>query len=202
VSCIANAEEFLNRSRIARHSTDNRAAFTQAQIEWCAEQGLLKLTVACEAFLEQALGAYVIGETAPGGFRPVRKRKLKMPHKQALQIFRGDLKFVGWISPGKVMERAESWLRDGEPFAGALAPVSQVLGYVRLMRNSIAHESESATEEFLDRTRNLYGALPRPVSPGHQLLQPCPASLPGLVGADLFSAIVATYRSLSTTVVP
>jgi hypothetical protein len=201
-TCITSAEQFLNRCRTARHSTASRAAFRQLELEWCAEHALLKITVASEAFLEQALGAYVIGERAPGGFRAARKRKLHVPHSHALQIFRGDRKFVGWNAPGLVIQRAEFWLRDGEPFTTALAPVSQVLGYVRLMRNAIAHESESATDEFLIRTRQLYGALPRSVSPGHQLLEPCPAALPGLAGADLFTGIALMYRSLATTVVP
>src|SRR5437016_10422147 len=148
VSCITDAEDLLNRSRTARHPSQSRPAFTRYQLECCAECALLKLTVASEAFLEQSLGAYVIGERSPSGFRPARKRKLDMPHSHALEIFRGDREFVGWNAPGRVIQRAESWLRNGEPFTAALAPISQALGYVKLMRNAIAHESESATDHF------------------------------------------------------
>lgn len=80
--------------------------------------------------------------------------------------------------------------------------MSLLLGYVRLMRNSIAHESESANEVFLDRTLALYGPLPHAVTSGRQLCQPCLAGLPGLVGSDLISAIIATYRILAASVVP
>ncbi len=199
---IDNAEDFLNRSRTARHSTANRIAYTTMQLEWVAEHTLLKMTVACELFLERSMGAYVIGERAPSGFRAARTRRLNVPLSEAIRIFRGDRDFVGWISPGLVIQRAEAWLRNGEPFSSALAPMSLLLGYVRLMRNSIVHESESANELFLNRTLALYGPLPGFVTPGRQLCQPCPAGLPGLIGPDLISAIIATYRALAASVVP
>jgi hypothetical protein len=40
------------------------------------------------------------------------------------------------------------------------------------------------------------------VTPGRQLRQPCPAGLPRLVGPDLISGIIATYRVLAASVVP
>lgn len=199
---IDDAADFFSRANSARHQSIERKAFTTAQREWCAEHTLLKLTVGAECFLEQALGAYVIGERAPSGYRPRRIRRINASLPEALRIFRGDRDFVGWITPGQVIKRAEGWLRNGEPFSSALSPVSQVLGYVRLMRNSIAHESESAQDQFLDRTRALYGALAPNTSPGGQLLQPPPAALGALVGRNLLTGITEVYRAVSSAVVP
>jgi hypothetical protein len=119
-----------------------------------------------------------------------------------LNVFRGDQNFVGWNDPAIIITRAEQWLRRGEPFQTTLAAGSQLLSYLRTMRNAIAHSSDSAIEKYEKATRRLYGAVPGRLCPGTQLTEAPPAAIPGLVGATLFDAAVAVYRLIALRIVP
>lgn len=196
------AEEFVNRSAAARHPHANRPALRSAHIEWANEAALLKVIVASEQFLETTLGLYAIGERAASGYRPRVKRRVVLSLPAMLHVFRGDQDFVGWNDPAAVIRRAEAWLRNGEPFQTSLSASSQLLSYLRQMRNVIAHESNSANEKYERATRRLYGALPRRSSPGLRLMDLPPASIPYLTGSSLFQASIGTYRLLAAGIVP
>lgn len=196
------AEQFVLRSVSARHPQANRPALLTAHVEWAHEAALLKVVVASERFLETALGLYAIGERTRSGYRPRVRRRVDLSLPAMLYVFRGDQDFVGWNDPAAVIRRAEAWLRNGDPFQTPLAAASQLLTYLRQMRNAIAHESDSATEKYERATRRLYGALPRRTAPGAQLTRPPPASIPYLAGASLFEASIATYRLLAKGIVP
>jgi hypothetical protein len=61
------------------------------------------------------------------------------------------------------------FLRDGEPYAQALANVSSDLADMVKIRNRIAHRSERATAEFLELVRRKLGHVPQGMSPGRFL---------------------------------
>jgi hypothetical protein len=199
---IAQAEEFARRCRAARHASANRGALIASQVEWTYETSVIKVVVASERFFEWTLGLYVLGDRSSGGYRPRRRREVRSSLPAVLEVFRGDQNFVGWNSPSVVITRAERWLRDGEPYRSTLSSASQVLAYLRQMRNAIAHESDSAVGKYEDATRRLYGALPRRVAPGAQLLQPPPPGIPYLAGVNLFEAAMVVYRAVARGVAP
>jgi len=199
---ILEAEEFLGRSKGARHATANRRALTISQIEWAAETSILKMVVASESFFEITMALYALGSRSPGGFRPRRLQTLTMTVPGICEVFKGDQEFVGWNSPSVVITRAERWFRRGEPFQSTLSGASRLLGYLRKMRNAIVHQSDKSVEIYVKATRDLYGALPRRVSPGTQLLAPPPAAITYLVGATLFEATVNSYRSVARGLAP
>lgn len=199
---VAEAEDFVGRGLVAARGNSKTLAFTGSQRHWIAEHGLLKLTVAWDSFAEMSLGCYVTGERAPSGYRARRLRIIRTSVSEAIRTFRGDKEFIDWISPSVVIKRAEAWLVDGEPFTTGLAGASQLLGYIKLMRNAIAHESESATEKFRQRSRGIYGSLTGRITPGTQLLSPCPAVFKPATPATLLEHTVATYRALASAIVP
>jgi hypothetical protein len=105
------------------------------------------------------------------------------------EMMRGDQAFVGWNDISLMVDRAEKWLKNGEPFKTSLNSSKNLFDYVKQIRNVIAHESDSAYEKFLNSTRRIYGSVPRGCTPGMQLLMPPPSSMPGLTGASLLEAI-------------
>jgi hypothetical protein len=199
---ILDAEEFLRRSQSAKHATANRPALTTSQIEWAAETALLKIVVASEQFFETTLALYALGNRSPNGYRPRRLRRLNTTVVGMCEIFKGDQNFVGWIDPSTVVRRAERWFRRGDPFQSPLSGASRLLAYLKKMRNAIAHESDTAQDTYIKETRSLFGALPRRVSPGAQLLAAPPTSIAYLVGANLFEASVNSYRTVAARIVP
>lgn len=201
-SRIEIAEEFALRCRNARHPTATRCALTNRQIEWAAEMALLKLVLGSERFFELTLALYVLGDRAPSGFRPRRNRKLDLSLAATTEVFRGDQDFVGWNDPSIIIQRAERWLKGGEPYRTTLSAASQLLGYLKQMRNVVAHESDSANEKYRKATRRLYGALPRRLCPGKQLISPPPPAIPYLIGVDLLDAAIASYRVVGRQIVP
>src|SRR5262249_53224396 len=151
LNSVAEAEVFLQRARAARRPGSKQSALSAAEVRWAYEIAFLKVAIAWEVYLEYALGCYAVGERSPSGYRARRKTKLKASVLGALRIFRGDREFVGWLSPSAVIERATRWLDAGGPFEAPMTAASAALGYLRLLRNAIAHESEAAQEKFLER---------------------------------------------------
>jgi hypothetical protein len=199
---ILEAEEFVRRCRSARTATTVRPAFTGHQREWAVEAAVLQVVIASERFFESTMALYAIGDRSPSGFRPRRRRRLDCTATEVRDIFRGDQNFVGWNDPKTVIDRAERWFRNGDPFQAPLSGASRILGYLKSMRNEIAHKSDTSQESYLKATRNIYGALPRRVQPGVQLLAPPPAAIAYLFGANLFEAALNSYRSIAVLIVP
>lgn len=198
---VLEAETFVSRCGAALHHRGYGAALLARQLEWAHELAMLKVIVASEEFFETTMGLYVIGERTSRGYRPRRRRQVRSSLPEVLKVFRGDRDYVGWGHPADVIQRAEQWLRNGDPYQTTLSAASQLLVYLKTMRNCIAHESDSAFDKYKNATRKLYGALPRNVSPGAQLILPPPAAIPGLVGASLFDASLGVYRLVAQQIV-
>ena len=199
---ILEAEEFVRRSRTARHATASRGALTTSQTEWALEMSALKLVVASERFFETTMALYVLGSRSPGRYRPHRLRRISGTVVEVCGIFTGDQEFIGWNDPSVMIRRAERWFRNGEPFQTTLSGASRILAYLKKMRNAIAHQSRTSQEAYVKETRKLYGALPRWVLPGAQLQALPPRSIPYLTGASLFESAVDAYRSIAEALFP
>ena len=163
---------------------------------------MLKLIIASEQFFETTLGLFTLGHRTPRGYRPRRLRFLNCSLPAALDVFRGDQDFVGWNSPSVIIDRAARWLRNAEPYQTPLSSASQLLSYLKKMRNAMAHDSDDAREKYAEATRRLYGSLPKRVYPGAQLLQPPPPGIGYLTGQNLFDATLRTYRLIAQQIVP
>lgn len=192
----------VHRCNAAICHTAQRPALTLAQKRWIYELAMLKSFVALEVFLEVSFGLYVIGEKVPGHPKPQRITKVQGSLPRALQVLRGDKDFVGWNSPSVVTERAERWFRSGEPFRTALTAGAQMLSYIRSARNCVAHNSESAEDDFVDRTRKVYGSVPIGLTVGGQLMGAPPASIVVFNKATLLEECQETMRAIASNVVP
>jgi hypothetical protein len=201
---VASAVSFAQRGQNARRPNVAVPAFSREHLEWIHEAALLKIFVAWEAYLENVMGCYALGERAASGYRAPRlpRRRVNTTLPELLQVFRGDQRYVGWADPYKVIARARGWFRDGEPFTTRLGAAAQLLTYLLAVRNAIAHESDTAYERFITETRRLYGTVGRRTTPGGQLLSACPPGIPGLVGATLFHASAQALEAVAVALAP
>jgi hypothetical protein len=201
---LASAVTFALRGQQARRPHTAIAAFTREHREWVHEAALLKILVAWETYVENVMGCYALGERSASGYRAPRlpRRRVNMTLPEMLRVFRGDQRYVGWADPYKVIGRADAWFRSGEPFTTRVGTGAQLLAYLLVLRNAIAHESDTAYDRFLAETRRLYGVVGRSATPGGQLLGPCPPGLPGLAGATFFQASAQTLEAVAITLAP
>jgi hypothetical protein len=201
---VASAVSFAQRGQQARRQHAAVPAFSREHLEWVHEAALLKIFVAWETYLENVMGCYALGERSASGYRAPRlpKRRISMTLPEMLLVFRGDQRYVGWADPYKVIGRAKGWFRDGEPFTTRVGAGAQILTYLLVLRNAIAHESDTAHERFITETRRLYGAVGRSPTPGGQLLGPCPPGIPAFVGATLFQASAQTVGAVALALTP
>jgi hypothetical protein len=201
---VTSALEFAQRGQNARHHAVAQPAFRRQELEWIYEAALMKVFVAWETYMESVMGCYAIGQRAPSGYRAprLRQRRVQMSLSEILRVFRGDQRFVGWSEPGIVIRRARDWFKNGEPFATRVGAAAQTVSYLRILRNAIAHESESAQDTFVSETRRLYGAAVARPTPGGQLLGPCPAAIPGLTGASLLQGAAQVLSATASALAP
>lgn len=139
------------------------------------ELAFLRCFLAWEVFLEDTFYAYLMGRSAPNGSvyqRYMTPRSLD----HAKRVIRGDRPFVTWTIPGAVTDRAEMFLREGEPYATAIGNVSSDLSDMVKIRNRIAHRSDSASSTFLALVRQKLGSVPPGMSPGRFLRGTDPAA--------------------------
>lgn len=160
------------------------------------ELAFLRCFLAWEVFVEETFYQYILGRTAPNG--TIYRRYLtprSMVH--AKQIVRGGRPFVTWTDPGRIIDRAELFLRDGEPYATALGSASSDLADMVKIRNRIAHRSERASDEFLELVRRKLGSVPQGTSPGRFLRGTDTGA-----AANRFDTYLALLQVLSGVIVP
>lgn len=187
-----NFDADLNRSTALTAAV----ALPNFQAALISELAFLRCFLAWEVFLEETFYQYALGRAAPDGSQfPRYLTPTSMDH--AKRVIRGGRAFVTWTDAGRVTERAEMFLRDGEPYATALGNASSDLADMVKIRNRIAHRSERATEEFLELVRRKLGYVPQGMSPGRFLR----GNDPG-VAARRFDAYLAILRVTAAVISP
>ena len=124
------------------------------------ELAFLRAFLAWEAFLERVFILYLSGQRPPRGRAP--HRYAFPPNQIAAKewVVPEGRDYAEWTVAAKVSARAERFFRDGHPFTPVLRSNQHVLDEARLIRNAIAHESESARYKFENVVRTKLGTLP------------------------------------------
>lgn len=161
-----------------RLSRDKWKSITQRDTELIAELAGLRLFIIWEDFLEQTFIRYMCGAKTSSGYSP--KLYVKVPKlEHAKNILLGGRLYIDWENASEVAQRAETYFRNGEPYATVLRAAQIHLDTFRAIRNRIAHSSEFAETQFLKKVEVLYGYVPTKITPGLLLLShPPPAAMP------------------------
>ena len=133
------------------------------------EVGFLKVVIAWEELISTCFLNYMIGEfdlTGAAAVRYVNPRDLE--HAEAM-VLEGK-SYVEWGSTEFVRRIANSFFEDGWLLIDALN--SSTIANVKLIRNRIAHRSNTTENRFRDVVRAMHGTVPVPGwSPGQFLVQ-------------------------------
>lgn len=133
------------------------------------ELAFLRCFLAWEIFLEETFYAYMLNKAAPDG--STFRRYIAPPNiEHARKIIRGQRQFSAWAQGVEVMDRAQLYFENGEPFVTGLATAGSDLADMVVVRNRIAHGSGTAKSKFLDLVRRKHGSVPQGTNAGRFLL--------------------------------
>jgi hypothetical protein len=145
------------------------ARFKNRHFYQIVELGFLKTFLTWESFLEEAFTLYLLGERAPGGYKPICYAKpFNRSHAEDLLV--AEARYCDWTAADKVLERAKRFFKHGKPFVTAIHPHIHLLNNVKTIRNAITHASEEAEEKFRSLVRNELTYYPQGMVPGSFLM--------------------------------
>jgi hypothetical protein len=152
---------------------------------------------AWEAFLEESFILYLLGKQAPRG-KKTRRYGFPPNEDAAYEWVKDGRDYAKW-TPDVVKGRATRLFRDGYPYDAALTAHQNRLFQLKVIRNAIAHNSESARLKFEKLVRDELKALPAGTTVGSFLLTAKPASSPPVSYLEFYFDELAT---VSRKIVP
>jgi len=126
-----------------------------------------------EQFLRNVFLLYCCGRQSSGR-KSVRSYLQPKNIKHAEMLVKSSMPFLDWSSPDVLIERTESYLKDGYPMKIPLSTNIENLRDLKKIRNHIAHMSRESTSDFTRVVRSHYGTRPLNLPrPGEYLLLSC-----------------------------
>ncbi|MGA2914633.1 MAG: hypothetical protein ABSE89_01240 [Sedimentisphaerales bacterium] len=167
---IDKQNQELFTSSLAKKKGSRR--FTKTQMYLLTETVFFAAFRAYEQFLRNVFLLYCCGV-------PSSKRKLVQSHlrpqsiQHAEELVQSSMPFLDWSSPDILLERSETYLKDGYPIKATITMYLEQLRELKKVRNHIAHMSKESLEDFKKVVKTHYATLPlRTPIPGEFLLLP------------------------------
>lgn len=161
---VSNAIKLLNVIEI------NASTLNQPQVDLIFELAFLKIFIAWEQFLEDTFARYVCGASSLSGKKPRRNVTVRYLGR-ALNIIYGNQSYADWTSVDVVIDRANRFFNQGEPYTTPLQSATAELRNMKKIRNHIVHHSKKSREDFNTLLVNTYGFRPQGMSTGRFLRQ-------------------------------
>jgi len=178
--CLSTLKTELNNLRsldsknqtqfAASASKSGKVGITKTQLHLLTEAIFFTAFRAYEQFLRNIFLLYCCG------IQP-RKRKLVRSYlnprsiKHAGVLIQSSMPYLDWSSPDILLERAETYLKDGYPIKKAISTDVDLLRDLKKIRNHIAHMSNESLREFKKVVKKHYSTIPlRIPKPGEFLL--------------------------------
>lgn len=161
---VSNATKLLNKIE------NNPGLLHQPQVDLIFELAFLKIFIAWEQFLEDTFARYVCGASSLSGKKP-KKNVTARYLDRALNIIYGTQSYADWTSVDVVIDRANRFFGQGEPYATPLQSATAELRNMKKIRNHIVHHSKKSREDFNTLLVNTYGFRPQGMSTGRFLRQ-------------------------------
>jgi hypothetical protein len=156
-----------SRPRISRKRSESmmELAFFRAYLAW-------------EAFLEESFVCYLLGMAAPRRSAPKRFTFPPSRREAKAWLVPEGRRYTSWDS-NAVRSRSQRYFRGGKPFHAALSSHQNALDQTKIVRNAIAHQSDSARDKFKNLARSmLQGTVPPGLTIGRFLNTQLPGSVP------------------------
>lgn len=135
-------------SMVYEQDANGNDIFDVAKKDFVISSAFLKMFIYWEAFVEDSLAKYLIGELSTTGDQ-VNRFVQPNNRDHALKILIGSQKYVDWANHEIVSRLAKLYLVDGDPLASNLMSISRELSDLKTVRNAAAHLS-STTRPQLD----------------------------------------------------
>lgn len=142
---------------------------------------------AWEVFVEDSFILYLRGRIPPRGRAP--KRYAFPPDNAAALswVVPEGREYAEWAHAQTVRVRAERFFKAGRPFGPVLTANQTLLDHVRLIRNAIAHKSETARVKFERIVRDEMGTLPPTLTVGGFLSTTKPGTVPPISFLEFYA---------------
>ncbi len=163
----------LDARNQAHYSTATAATvLTKAQMCLLTEAVFFAAFRSYEQFLRNVFLLYCCG-IQPSKRRLVRSFLQPRSLSHAEDLVKSAMPFLDWSSPDVLLERSESYLRDGFPLKTPLTANMELLRDLKKLRNHIAHMSGESLQEYKKVLKAHFGTVPlRIPRPGEYLLLP------------------------------
>lgn len=168
--------------RLERFDSENQKKFSAAtnkagrlskkQIHLLTESIFFAAFRSYEGFVRDVFLLYCLGVRPSGKHRVVSYLQPRN-FSHASQLLQSGMPHLDWTSPDTVLQRAETYLRDGYPFKLPYSTNLEALRDCKRLRNHIAHNSSESMEEYKKAVQRHYKTLPLVIpSPGEFLVLP------------------------------
>lgn len=162
--------ELSNATQLVDTIEQSPGALHQPQVDLIFELAFLKIFIAWEQFLENTFIRYMCGASSLSGEKPRRIVSVRFLD-DALRVIYGNRLYADWTSVDVIINRANSFFDNGEPYATPLQSAAVELTSMKRIRNHIVHHSKKSREDFGKVFANIYGFRPQGMSAGRFLRQ-------------------------------
>ena len=175
--------EFLHElHRLERFDSDNQKKLSEAgykagrlskrQLHLLTESIFFAAFRSYEGFVRDVFLLCCLGVPTGGKHRVVSYLQPRN-FSHASQLLQSAMPHLDWTSPDIVLQRAETYLKDGNPFKLPYSTNLEALRDCKRLRNHIAHNSSESMEEYKKVVQRHYKTLPLVIpSPGEFLVLP------------------------------
>ncbi len=164
---IDKQNQMLFTTSLAKKGARN---LTKTQMYLLTETIFFAAFRAYEQFLRNVFLLYCCGAQASKK-KLVRSYLRPRSIQHAEDLVQSSMRFLDWNSPDTLLERSETYLKDGHPIKASVTTNLDSLRELRKVRNHIAHMSKESLDDFKKVVKTHYATLPLKVPrPGEFLL--------------------------------
>jgi hypothetical protein len=145
-----------------------RPVISQDKIYLIYELSFLRIFLAWEAFCEKTFLLYMLGEQTDTGYSPYRY-VAPTDNTHAYNLVKTKKDFFDFSNHTGVIERAELFFQNGEPYRNILRTKNSELSDIKTIRNAIAHISKDSQDKFINMVTHNLGSFPFVMTPGQFL---------------------------------
>ena len=145
--------------------------FSKNQLHFLTASIFFRAFRAYEKFVRDIFLLYSLGKKTDSGKKALSYLNPK-GFLHAETLIKSQLRFLDWGNPDIVIERAETYLRNGDPIKLPLSSNREALQDYRKIRNHIAHDTKESFNGYISVLRKHFGTIPLSVPcPGEFLLK-------------------------------
>lgn len=169
---IQQLEKFDSENQIKFTASGKKESLSLRQLHLLTEHIFFVAFRTYEGFIRDLFLLYCLEKPHSSGKKVISYLRPKdFNHTEVL--IKSSMSFLDWTSPAIVVERAETYLRNGFPIKLPYVTNIQSLREFKQIRNHIAHNSKESLEGFKKVVKGHYGTIPLVIpSPGAFLLVP------------------------------